>query len=289
MRIIRLVLLVAPVLAVTVSAQVRPPLLPPVEPRPAARPTAPRADARPDTAAAPLPARPVRTAPALLAQRVPELRVTEMPLRDVFAALAELADVNIVVRWRRLADEGILPEQPVTLQLRNVSLETALGLLLRDATRGDVRLAYRASADLILISTADEFAAQMVVKVYDVAEILLSARRQHTYFFFGRTREYVTEVEPVVGENVGAVRPITREYNSGLEGWLYGDTHEPWSDAERARLMQQLIDAITNTIEPESWEASGGPGTIRAYGNRLIICNSPLVHQLIGGPLRERE
>ena len=51
--------------------------------------------------------------------------------------------------------------------------------------------------------------------------------------------------------------------------------------------MAELIEAITGTIEPESWDVNGGPGTIRAFEGRLIVKNSPLVHQKLAGPMWE--
>lgn len=46
-----------------------------------------------------------------------------------------------------------------------------------------------------------------------------------------------------------------------------------------------LIELIQNTIEPESWAANGGLGTIEFYRplNALVIRNTLHVHRLIGG------
>jgi hypothetical protein len=61
--------------------------------------------------------------------------------------------------------------------------------------------------------------------------------------------------------------------------------------AEEARNVQQLIDLIESTIEPESWDVNGGPGTIRYYSplHVLVIRNSQRVHEQIGGVRRDLE
>jgi hypothetical protein len=56
-----------------------------------------------------------------------------------------------------------------------------------------------------------------------------------------------------------------------------------------AASAQQLIDVITATIAPESWEATGGNGRIMFFRplNVLVIRNSAEVHEQIGGTLQQ--
>ncbi len=61
----------------------------------------------------------------------------------------------------------------------------------------------------------------------------------------------------------------------------------PGGGAMTAARAQQLIDVITTTIAPESWEDNGGRGRIRFYSplNVLVIRASGDVHGEIGGAL----
>jgi hypothetical protein len=45
--------------------------------------------------------------------------------------------------------------------------------------------------------------------------------------------------------------------------------------------QDDLIDAIRTTIEPKSWDANGGEGTIAMLGNSLLISATPQVHEQI--------
>jgi len=45
--------------------------------------------------------------------------------------------------------------------------------------------------------------------------------------------------------------------------------------------LEQLIDAITQTIDPVSWDEVGGPGSIAKIGNSLLISAEPRTHDKI--------
>lgn len=45
--------------------------------------------------------------------------------------------------------------------------------------------------------------------------------------------------------------------------------------------LQNLIEAITSTIAPQSWDEVGGPGSIAPIGNALLISNEESVHEQI--------
>jgi hypothetical protein len=55
------------------------------------------------------------------------------------------------------------------------------------------------------------------------------------------------------------------------------------SDPER--LMLDLVDLVTGSIEPDSWNINGGRGSIIPNRGRLIVYNSMLVHVKLGEAL----
>ena len=56
-----------------------------------------------------------------------------------------------------------------------------------------------------------------------------------------------------------------------------------------ARSAGELIALIQDTIAPDSWDVSGGKGTIRYYPNFhvLVVRNTAEVHRRIGGTLKQ--
>ena len=45
--------------------------------------------------------------------------------------------------------------------------------------------------------------------------------------------------------------------------------------------LDDLINAITQTIDPKSWDQNGGQGTIAPLGSNLLICATPGIHEQI--------
>ncbi len=226
---------------------------------------------------------------AALQVRIPEMAVENAPLQDVLAALGEFAGVNIVVQWSDLEAVGVARDTPITLRFRHLPVKTVLWLILQQAGI-DTELAYEAREQLIIISTREAIDRQILVRVYDVAD-LVSLEPVYPAFDIGTVRTYVESVEPAVGDNVGLVRPIPGQIRSGVRA---GDPADPNGQTQprsspgneyQQRKIAELIRTIMNVVEPEHWNINGGPGSIEAFQSRLVIRASPLVHQMIGGPL----
>lgn len=224
----------------------------------------------------------------VLRTRIPDIQFEEAPLADVLTYLGQAAGVNIVARWRHLEDLGVERDRPVMLSAKNLRLRQVLWLLMNDVGGPDVKLAYRAEGSLILFSTAEDLNQTMVVKAYDVQD-LIAARLKNAAFTQTRGRDVPITVVPTVAAGAVAVQPVTRRYGSGVH---IGGT-EPDADYESQNEMdgtpeehmRQLIDVITNTIEPDSWAVNGGTGTIAPFRGMLIVRNTPLVHQKLNGPI----
>ncbi len=238
----------------------------------------------------PLPTREPRRPPtlAVLQQRMPELAFDQAPLQGVLEQLAELAGTTIAVQWRELESAGVAPDTPISLHVRGLPLRTVLWLVLRQAAT-DTELAYEARESLILVSTREFYDKQLVVRIYDVTE-LVALDPVYPAFDFGQVRSYVEGLEPVVGSSVGLVRPIVGQIRSGVRAGdprdpngLNPDTPRNPGDERVRQKMEELIRVIQSTIQPEHWEPSGGPGSIRPFRYKLVINASPLVHQMIGG------
>ncbi|MGD8452000.1 MAG: hypothetical protein PVJ57_09305 [Phycisphaerae bacterium] len=251
--------------------------------QPARTPTPTTAPARPTVA----PARPVlRSADAILATPLPVIAFDETPFDAALDKLARLADTNVVVRWALVEAAGVARDAPVTLGLRNASFGLTLELLLQQIATDDAPLAYRASDNLIVIATAAAFADQLVTRVYDVRD-LITPEPIGGSIFLGRYHDVPITTTPIVGRGVVAQRPVIETYGSGTFLRLNEDERDR-QDRNRElseRTLRELIAAITGTVDPETWDVNGGPGSIRIFNGLLIVRNSPLVHQKLAHPL----
>lgn len=233
------------------------------------------------------------SAAMLLYARLPQIQFDNVPLDDAFCRLGEIAGANIVVRWQKLEQSGVQRDHSVSINARNLRLGQILWMIMNQSGAAGAKLAYRADRDMILVSTAEDLGQMMVVRVYDVQD-LISPRLRAAALVVGRVHDIPVGAVPNVAGGAVGVRPVTQRFGSGVylgdddPGRLDNDE----DDGDPARHMQQLIDAITMTIEPESWAVNGGRGTISSFRWMLIIRNSPFVHQqiiqqIIGGLLSE--
>ncbi len=216
----------------------------------------------------------------ILNQRIPEVEFVNQPLDSVIEWLGELTQLNIVVRWQTLADAGIERDTPISIKVRNLRLSQVLWLIMNEVGRGDIELAYRASGSLLVFSTADDLGKELVTKVYDVSDLLITIPRAQRPMFD------VTQGMGQTGSGGGGGSGL---FGQGSQNQQQQEDPNAQSGAATAA-MQRLIDLITDTVEPDSWASKGGGnGTIHAFGRLLVVRNTILVHQRLGGYLSEDE
>jgi len=227
-----------------------------------------------------------------LYSRVAAVEFDEAPLDAAIEWLRQTTRVNIVVQWDELEKLGVRRDTPISIRARNLRFSQLLWLILNQPDIKEARLAYRADADMLLITTEAALGEQMITKAYDVSE-LLAPRAAQPSLFVGRTRQVPIAVVPVVAQGAVAVQPVLQQVNSGVLLQADDPGGDDFDDADneaiRERRIQQLINVITTTIEPQTWAVNGGRGTIAAFRGTLVVRNTPLVHQQLGGALTEAE
>jgi hypothetical protein len=228
--------------------------------------------------------KPVDAARAL-AMRLPQIAFDEAPLSDVLDHLAELTGINLIVMWRAVEDAGVRRDTAVTLNVRNARLSQVLWLVLNQPGIAEARLAYRADSDLLLLTTAEDLGRDMIVRVYDVQDLLVRRPRFAT-IEVGRLHDVPIGNTVAVANGAVAARPVIGRYFGGVTTSVEDSASTPAS-MTKDDMLRRLIDVITNTIQPETWVVNGGNGTISSFNGNLVIRNSPLVHQQIVGALRE--
>jgi len=256
---------------------------------PLAAQTPKSATTRPAQAAAGRPARAKADQPTTgspLEKRLDRVDFDEIPLRDVISDLARQGKTNIVVRWSRLREVGVEPDQPVTLHVRDLKLGKVLWLVLWLVAGNEAELGFMVEDGLILVSTAADFDSQQIVRVYDVADLVMP-RLKSIGFASMRARLIPVSAYPYVTSGAVAYQPITEPFGSGVylgsRSPLYFNSTSDEYDGTAEEHMQKLIDLITTTVEPQSWAVNGGTGTIVAYRKKLVVRNSLRVHRLLAG------
>jgi hypothetical protein len=89
------------------------------------------------------------------------IAVVEIPLMNVIAGLSEKTGIPMLIDIRALEEIGLSAEEPVSLQLQNVSLRSALRLLLRE-----LDLTYMVRDEVLQITTIEAAEMNLTNRIY---------------------------------------------------------------------------------------------------------------------------
>jgi general secretion pathway protein D len=223
----------------------------------------------------------------ILEQKLPEVQFQETPFEQVVEWLRDFTKLNISVRWQKLADAGIERDKPVTIQVRNLRLSQVLWMIMNELGGSEVKLAYRISGNLLIFSTTEDLDKEMVTKVYDIADLLLRVPRA--------TRSSGFDVSQGLSQGGGQGGQGGGGGGGGGGSGMFGQGQQQQGQQSQydqrgdQEQTDKLIELIQDTVEPDSWQKHGGTGSIKAYQRTLVVRNTILVHQRLGGYVTEGE
>ena len=210
------------------------------------------------------------------------LNAINQPLRDVISQLRGIYAVNIYVDEPALAEKGISQDMPVSIQLDQIAMKSALNLLLNS-----VHLTYVVKDDVLQITTEDHARGRLEPRVFHVPDLVIAVEN---YGQNGTSAAAQLGLESINNNPVGGSgSPVTGPntlssgQNVGAPGGGSMASAGGSFAAEAGRGGEQvikhssktneeaLIKLITNTIAPKSWSDQGGPGTIEYHPLTLSL------------------
>ena len=190
-----------------------------------------------------------------LAEKI-DWKFTETPLSDFAAFLQDALKIPVQLDPRGLAEEGLAPETPLTFKASDISAKSALHLMFFP-----MHLSTTIHDDVLLITSEREADGNVRIVVYDVADLLPSASATNS------------SKAGLAADN--ATVPV----------------HAEKFPTESDAVFDPLIDAITRTIEPASWDAVGGQGSIQPLDvagiGVIVVSQTDKVHEKIADFLRQ--
>lgn len=217
------------------------------------------------------------SARALLRKRVSEVDWDESPLEDVVEWIRDQGEdkVNIVFRWTALQNDAIDRDSPITMQLRGITVGDVL-IELVDQMSPTGGVTFHGMDNRLTVSTKADLNRKMYVRVYQVTDILF-----HTPDL-GRSAPVVDLDKAARSSRGGGGQSIF----SGSGGSNTEDLEEDEQEIEER--MDELVDLITQTVAPDSWDLEDGTGTgagrIRVFDDRfLVVRNTVEVHEALAG------
>ena len=244
------------------------------------------------------------------------LRFTNAPLSKVLENLAKLAEVNLHLDPQGLAEEGVTSDTPVTIELRNeIMFKSALNLILEP-----LHLSYVIEDEVLKITSEQMRDGQVVPLTYNVADLVVpipnfvptpmglasayNAAMGSVGFGGGMPfGSSTTTPLPVVGSRDGkggtfAMNPQVYAQQMGTApspGPMGGGSNVPIGSGPGGlgggaqADFDSLIELITTTVKPDTWDDVGGPGSIAEFETNLslVISQTQEVHEEIADLLEQ--
>jgi general secretion pathway protein D len=235
-------------------------------------------------------------------------RFKDQPLVDVIQELARAAAINVYLDPRGLDELGIAPDYPVTLNLSTeVTLKSALNLILEP-----LELGYVIKDEVLKVTSDARRGGEVYLETYHVADLVIpipnfvptsrlglagelhNAHMRQGYGGYGSApfasappamslagAESVPSgavIDPALlaqinasgGFGGGRGGPMTVGGPGGMGGGATAD-------------FESIIELVTSTVAPTTWDAVGGSGNIKEFQNNLtlVISQTQEVHEQI--------
>jgi hypothetical protein len=216
-----------------------------------------------------------------------DVEFRDTPLEDALAFINDypnLPKLGLYIDKKTLVDEGVALDQPITLKLKGLRLESVLKLLLRP-----VQLTFVIEDDVLQITTSAKAGEKLITRTYPVRD-LYQPPEQIPFRDPPQKEPAPKDAAPKKPEEAtapsagdGNRRPAaTQVLKQGFGGGGMGGNRGPGRRAD-------LIVAITTTIQPDSWEELSGPGSLTYVkeAGSLVIRQTREVHAEILQLLRD--
>ncbi len=210
------------------------------------------------------------------------LNFSDAPLHQVVDDLRATQGMNIYVDQQALDAENVSLEHPVSIKLDQVSLKSALNLILKS-----VHLTYVIKDEVLQITTESQAKGKLQRVTYQVADLVIPVPNSAGVIPpIATTGQLGNPPPPYQPTPVPGPYAVTGGTPTG------SPTGAPFAtDANGTTITktdpqtreQQLIKLITNAIEPRSWSDLGGSGTIDYHPLTmgLVINQTPDIQEQI--------
>ncbi|MGA2798588.1 MAG: permease prefix domain 1-containing protein [Thermoguttaceae bacterium] len=182
----------------------------------------------------------------------------ETPLGQVLDYFSTETKAQFRMDTKILNEAGITSDNPITFHLKNMPAETILRLMFRD-----LNLAYWLEDGVVIVTTQDEANQCLETRFYRVND-LLDLSNEPT----SMDKPITTATDSASEKNsIFASKPPAKNLRDVKEDYTVN--------------VDNLIEVITTTIKPSTWDTVGGPASISEYRGVLIVSHTQDVHREI--------
>ena len=222
-----------------------------------------------------------RAVVAQLDRPLPTVQFDAVNFTDVIDFLRDVSGANIFVNWKALEAAGIDRNTPVSASLRNVKFSKALTTILSSVGGGQTPLGYTVDEGVITISTAEDLSKNVVVRVYDIRDLIVNIPD------FTNAPQFNLGQQSNSGGGGGSNSALGQGGGGGgginVTNQLFNGTGQTTTQ-NQGPTRQDLVDSITKLIEDtvatDTWKDNGGSvGALRELEGQLIVTQTPENHR----------
>lgn len=194
------------------------------------------------------------------------LNFKDAELEQIVSDLQVVSGLNIVLDERAILDEGGRLDQRLSFKAADISLGSALKLMLRK-----VRLVYLVKDEAVQITTKQYARGKRTQKVYNVADLVVPVENCPK-----TSRNALQEALTLhIATNSGTVKPHAPAKVARQDQATNCSTKDSLPDV--------LVNLITDAVAHDTWRSVGGPGTIQytPIGMALVVTQTADVHEEI--------
>ncbi len=218
------------------------------------------------------------------------LHFTNAPLNEVIKHIATSAGIDVVVDNVGLGEEGVPPDQEISIDVNGIMLSSALNLMLKP-----MRLAYMIQDEVLKVTSQVREQGKLDVVTYPVADLVIAIpnfRPSDGYLIpssgaanYSGAASYSVPaggLKPVGGQQFPPAN-LGNASNHQNDPWAIPGLESSFTGKDSGVDFDTLSELIVSTIEPETWAESGGGGSVRPYETTLslVIRQTQKVHEEI--------
>ena len=212
----------------------------------------------------------------------------QTPARDVFDYLSTTLGVNLIARYSDdTIAHGIDPETPISLSVEDMHALAVLELALEQCATVE-GCTWQLRNDFIEVGTKERLSTPTAreIRTYPIDELVFAPTRFNNAPTVG-----INHLYPGYGGYGGYAHPYSGRLSGGYGGYGGGyggsvgpTTLAPAADQRKAQRTQEIVNLITETIEPMAWTVNGGDWATIRYRDGSLIINAPdYIHRQIDG------
>ena len=212
--------------------------------------------------------------PSLLKHVLPPMAFHHKTLSDVLTTFSTLTNTNVAAGWAAIAHAGIKPNRRLTLRLPKQGYKLDLVAALKSFAP-DVRMVISADQNVIFVNTQAANNQHLIMRTYWLEDLIANIPRYINPHSFERKKS-----------TAGAGGKSSRQEHSadGSAAGTHSSGNASAGQNKQFHTQTNILQLITDHVEPKIWLDHGGKATISQVGNKVIVIAPASVQALLQGP-----